>query len=257
MLLQLARDLFDFCYPPQCASCDGPPDSPYGGRIMLCSTCETGLRRIEAVAACGRCGLPLAEPEAPCPFCMGRGRFRYKQVLRLAPFREPLKHLIHQMKYQRQWHLANGLAERLGQKRPVLDLLASADCLLPVPLHRLRQTGRGYNQAELIADALARRARKAAGRRLAVIRPVVRLVHTETQTNLHSPGKRAANLRHAFGLVDARRVRGRHIVVVDDVLTTGATLKALARALRPAKPASLSVIVLAVVDPRAMKQIEP
>jgi len=221
---------------------------------MLCGGCDADLCRIESCAACWHCGLPLAEPDAPCPYCQGKGRSPYKHVLRLAPFREPLKHLIHQLKYKRQWHLAEGLARRLAGKRPVLDLLASADCLLPVPLHRLRQTGRGYNQAELIALALSRRAGKAVGKRLPIVRPVVRLIHTDTQTHLHSPGKRAANLRHAFGLVNARLVRGKHVVVVDDVLTSGATLKALARALRPAKPASLNAIVLAVADPREMKR---
>jgi ComF family protein len=249
MLAQLARDMFDFCYPPRCAACEAAAEQKHSG-VMLCGQCESALRRIEAVAACGRCGLPLAEPEAPCPFCLGKGRYPYQQVLRLAPFREPLKHLVHQLKYRRQWHLGEALAGRLGEKRPVLELLASADCLLPVPLHRLRQTGRGYNQAELVARALARRARQAAGRRLPIVRPVVRLVHTDTQTHLHSPRKRVANLRHAFGLIDARLVRDKHVVVVDDVLTSGATLKALARALRPAKPASISAIVLAVVDPK-------
>ena len=134
-----------------------------------------------------------------CPWCLGKGRRPYRHVLRLAPYREPLRGLIHRMKYQRQWRLAEELGHRLGRKRAVLDLLARADCLLPVPLHRLRQTGRGYNQAQMIAAALSRQARQAAGRRVPVVHPLVRLVHTDTQTHIHSPHKREENLAGRSG----------------------------------------------------------
>ena len=80
--------------------------------------------------------------------------------------------------------------------------------------------------------------------------PLVRLRHTETQTHLHSAAQRTQNLRDAFGLVRPSAVRGQHVIVIDDVRTTGATMHALARALRPAKPASVSAIVVAVADPK-------
>jgi len=92
--------------------------------------------------------------------------------------------------------------------------------------------------------------RRAARVRLPVARPVIRMRNSESQTNMTSAQQREDNMRDAFALLSPRGVRGKHVVVVDDVMTTGATLKAFARALRPAKPASLCAIVLAVADPK-------
>ena len=122
--------------------------------------------------------------------------------------------------------------------------MPESDVVVPVPLHRLRQIGRGYNQAEVVARRLASRCRKK------LARPVVRLRNTESQTNMPSATQREQNMRDAFALLEDRHVRGKHVVVVDDVMTTGATLRAVAQALRPARPASLCAVVLAVADPK-------
>ena len=187
--------------------------------------------------------MPLADPEDPCPYCLGKGMRPFDRIARLGVFRDPIKHLIHRLKYHRRWPLAEYCAGRLREREPVKQLLADADCLVPVPLHRLRQISRGYNQADVLARALA-------SRPLRVVRPLVRLRHTETQTHLHSRAHREANLRDVFGLIDPAAVRGKRVVVVDDVLTTGATLRAVGRALRPARPASLCAIVIAIADPK-------
>lgn len=234
----------DFCYPGRCGSCDARAD----GLAMLCPACDAELVKLASAPGCTWCGKPVPEVGFPCPHCLGDGIAHYDRVLRLAVFADPLKHLIHRMKYHRQWGLGEALADRLlGQER-VNALLAETDILVPVPLHRLRQVVRGYSQSEVIARRLARRARSDGVIRVA--HPVVRLRHTESQTVLTSAAQREENMRDAFGPVDEKCVRGKHVVVVDDVMTTGATLRAVARALRPAKPASLSALVLAVADPK-------
>jgi ComF family protein len=239
-LPSLVRDVLDFCYPGRCACCGADT----AGGAQLCTDCDADLRKLESAAGCSWCGKPLMETGAPCPYCLGEGIPHFDRVIRLGVFEEPLKHLIHQMKYHNRWGLGEVLADRLLGQEKAKALLTETEVIVAVPLHRLRQISRGYNQAEVIGKRLAR------GRGLRLARPVVRLRHTESQTNLTSAAKREENLRDAFGLVNPKPVRGKHVIVVDDVMTTGATLKAVARALRVARPASLSAVVLAVADPK-------
>ena len=240
MLLRLLRDVIDFCYPGICAACR----QPCAADSFACESCLGELFLLEQHAACELCGMPLAMHGAPCPFCVGDGVRNYERILRLGTFDDPLKNLIHQMKYSGRWTLAERLADRLLRQPRIEQCLAGADLLVPVPLHRLRQFGRGYNQAAVIARYLSSKTQ------VALAGPLVRVRNTETQTHLHSRAKRVANLRNAFRLRHPASIAGKHVVVIDDVMTTGATLQAVARTLRPAKPASLTAVVLAVADPR-------
>jgi ComF family protein len=236
----LLASVMDFCYPGACANCQAHAQ----GSAALCDACTTDLLAQETAPACDRCGMPLPQHDAPCPHCKGKGLHPFERVLRLGVFEDPLKHLIHQAKYHHRWPLAEFLAERLSAQELVKGLLTETDVLVAVPLHALRHVKRGYNQAEVLARRLAKL------NHLKLVKPAVRLVNTETQTHLHSHAKREENLRDAFGLVKPRRIRGKHVVLVDDVMTTGATLKSFARCLADAEPASLSAIVVAVADPK-------
>ena len=238
-LKEITRHVIDFCYPGVCASCNGASE----GRCPLCEPCDSDLHALEIAPSCEKCGMPLAQDEAPCAYCTGSGVHPFKRIARLGIFVDPLKHLIHQLKYHRRWNLAEFFADRLLEQEKVRQILESADCIVPVPLHLLRQVARGYNQADVIAR------RVAAVQKIRLANPVSRLKRTETQTHL-SHTKRIENMRDAFGLRDPAAVHDKHVVVIDDVMTTGATLQAIGRSIKQGQPASISAIVIAVADPK-------
>lgn len=239
MVKSLLKDLTDFCYPHACSVCDAE-----ARRWPLCEDCDAKLMALEEHPYCPLCAMPLASHGAPCPHCMGHGVRPYEQIARLGNYDDPIRQLIHALKFHRAWAVGEFLAERLFEHAHTKQLLADADLIIPVPLHPLRQMTRGYNQAQIIATRLA----KLAGKRIGS--PIVRLVATEAQTSVQSRTQRIANLWNAFGLLHPRRVTMKRIVVIDDVRTTAATLQAVGRCLKEAAPASLNVIVIAAADPK-------
>ncbi len=237
--LQVISDVMRFCYPGVCACCNEASEASWA----ICENCGDELHALESAPACERCAAPTASAGAPCARCLGKGIYPFDKILRLGNFTDPLKAFIHQIKYHQRWPLAENLADRLLAQERVKGLLMETQCLVAVPLHRWRQVWRGYNQSEVIASRLGKRC----GIRLA--HPIVRLRSTETQTHF-ARSRREENVRHAFGLSAGRAIRHKHVVVIDDVMTSGATLQEVGRTLLEASPASLCAIVLAVADPK-------
>ena len=146
----------------------------------------------------------------------------------VGPFEDVLRDVVHGLKFQGRRTLATRLGPLLREAAG--DLLDDADAVVPVPLHPWRQWRRGYNQADLLAATLGRPVWQVLRRR--------RATPPQTALDRHA---RQANVRHAFalggwmpGAADRarRQIDGRTLVLVDDVLTTGATLDACARVLR-------------------------
>ena len=240
MLLAAAHRLLDLCFPRTCPGCNAGHERSG----LFCGGCERLMQDLETMPECGQCGRPVAMPGAPCPVCRGRGLRPFARVLSLGVFREPLRPVVHAIKYAGRWPLAEAMADRLVDAKDVGTWLDGADALVPVPLHSRRQVARGFNQADVIARRLGKRCG------VPVVTPVARVRDTATQADLRAMNQRADNLRGAFAVTDAAAIRGRRLVVVDDVSTTGATLSSLGKALRAARPAELSAIVLCVADPR-------
>jgi ComF family protein len=240
LLTSALKAALDFCFPSSCAACR----TPCAESVSLCDACDAKLHKLTAAPLCPACSHPLAYPDAPCPRCRGEGLPSLRRLIALGLYDEPLSNLIQSIKYHRAWEWADALADLLIAHRPVAELKRDGALLIPVPLHPYRRFTRGYNQAELLAHRLSRKLhlpRSAA---------LLRVRNTPSQTFLHSRAKRAENLKDAFALDAARAVRNRHVILVDDVTTTGATLRAAATALRDGRPKSISACVLAIADPK-------
>ena len=214
------------------------------GKPPLCDGCLADLARLQSDAGCEWCGYPLIELDDPCPRCDGKGMTPLDRVGRLAVFHDPIRGMVHRMKYSKAWPLAEFLADRLVDHEPVKALLTETDRFVPIPLHPVRQLQRGYNQANVIARRLGARCD------VHVIEPLIRVRRTEMQTTMHAQQQRLDNLRGAFGLLDGSEVAGKHVTLVDDVMTSGSTLRVAARPLAEAKPARVSALVIAVADPK-------
>ncbi len=234
-LTDLGRGLLQLVLPGLCHACG---TSLPVGQGAFCAACRTALTT-DPHTTCPRCAGtvgPYTHLENGCPACR-TSSFHFESVLRLGPYEGLLRDAILYMKHSS----GEGLAERLGElwaEHASARLEAvGAGVVLPVPLHWRRRWGRGYNQSETLARALAARLHVPCQPR-----GLRRIRHTPKQTH-QTPAARSANVQGAF------RARGRFahqtVLLVDDVLTTGSTASEAARALRDAGAARVVVAVLA------------
>jgi len=203
---------------------------PWRERIAsCCGSCWDSLPRIHSTQ-CRSCALPLPEGEL-CLNC-ARDPIPVAWTSAWGHYRGSLERLLHAFKFQRHDFFDAPLAELLHESLRDSDF----DVIVPVPMHRSKLRRRGYNQAELLARALARRVRVQCEPLLAT------RVARKTQSLL-GRGERRANVHDAF--LASRRVAGRSVLIVDDVCTTGQTIRACADALLAAKAARVCAVAVA------------
>ena len=224
----LLRKLLHVIFPTKCACCQECLwDDPVP---FFCHRCWKMLKPISG-PVCPRCGRSFSSPVAlqhspthQCGACRKRP-LALTQVWSLFPYQPPLKEAITLFKYRGKMSLANPLARALIKALPVLPAL---DGIIPVPLHPDRLREREYNQSLLLADRL--------GRQMGIplfLTCLLRIRPTTPQTVL-SKKERLTNLRGAFSVTRPARIKGKRILLVDDVFTTGTTLHECAKTLRRA-----------------------
>ncbi|WP_338742575.1 ComF family protein [Pseudomonas sp. KK18] len=214
-------------------------DESSGTADPVCSACETELPWL--MEHCEVCALPLPATGLVCGQCLKQPA-AFKQVVAPWTYSFPIDSLISRFKHQARWPLGHLLAHLLGQflqHRYEDAALARPDCLLPVPLARKRLRERGFNQAAMLARWLNEDLNIPWDEHL-----LSRPRETVAQQDLDAR-TRKRNLHQAFALADDAQVKGRHLALIDDVLTTGATASSLARLLMDAGARQVDVYCLA------------
>lgn len=236
------QPLLDLVLPPRCPAC----------RIIVtedrrfCLACWQQLQFITA-PLCARCGTPFEHdlgPAAECAPCLADPP-RFTAARAALVYGGPARAVLLALKHGDRLHLAPVMAGHMARAAP--DWLGPDAVLVPVPLHWRRLWRRGFNQSALLAQEIARQT----GARLA-IDALQRVRPTATSQGL-GRAARARNVRGAFKIRDRNPISGSNVVLVDDVLTTGATAEACARLLRRAGAARVDVLTFA----RVVRDVTP
>ena len=232
--MSLIKDIINFILPPRCMMCGKVLDVDKG----LCDDCISQIEFLNQ-AICYRCGHPLLDIDKKdskkliCGNCLKFKKNMPFRMLRSAYVYDDFsKKLILDFKFYDKTDLASLLAKMLyvaGQ-----DILAEGvDVIIPVPLHYTRLLKRRYNQSSLLAKELGKLTKIKVDYKTLVKRRI-------TKAQVDCDGKeRLTNVKNAFYVKDIDKIKGKRVLLIDDVLTTGSTLNECARALRQAKPKSI------------------
>lgn len=231
-LLSFLRMAVDFALPPRCSGCGAI--TAEGG--LFCPACWPELDFL--TGGCVSCGLPLPATEAEtCAACLASDG-PLDRIRAAVAYGERARSLVLRLKYGRKIGLAATMA---GYMRRALEELEPQALLVPVPLHRWRLWSRGFNQAQLVAAALTR----LTGRPNDPL--LLQRVKRTPKLKGMSVGERRRAVQGAFALRSGATVKGRHIILVDDVCTSGSTAEACARLLKRKGAASVSLLAWARV----------
>jgi len=237
-VLSTLRLALDFALPPLCPSCREPLEECLG----LCASCWSKLSLIEP-PYCARLGIPFAYDSGPGLLSMEAiaNPPAYDRARAVVRYDDIARKLVHSLKYSDRLDLAPMMGAWMA--RAGRELLIDADILVPVPLHWRRQWARRFNQAAALARAIFARCH------VPVAHGSLKRTRATPQQVGRSKTERADNVEGAFRVPDERKadIAGRRAVLIDDVLTSGATADACARALLRAGAAHVDVLVFARV----------
>lgn len=243
--IEVKDSLLDFVFPPHCVLCnsfissDEAKDDSYP-RNLVCRTCWDSLN-ILPHPFCPLCRSLLDEKLRKCPKCPESLALSLNRSLGV--FDPYYQTLIHHFKYNRKFSIGKNLGRRLGGILKKEEFSKGFDYIIPVPLHPSRKRERGYNQSRILAEEISETVSVPLMEKV-----LIRKKKTEDQTHL-SPEERERNVRGAFVVRTNSALQGKKIILVDDVMTTGATLKECARVIKEAGAREVVGVTLVVVNP--------
>ena len=226
--------ILDLLFPPLCLNCD----SAVGGNQTLCPACWKAIHFI-APPWCAVCGAPFEVPVEPNTVCGECLAFPpdFTRAHSAMVYDDASRRLILSFKHSDRLHPVRAMADWM--RRNGAELWQTADIIIPVPLHRWRLFKRRYNQAALLAQELGKLLNKPVA-----VDALQRIKATASQGHLNREQRRQ-NIAGAFRLAPRTDVKGKTVVLVDDVLTTGATVNACSRVLLKAGATAVYVATLA------------
>ena len=222
------RELLQLILPESCNACGKALE---GDERFFCINCLAMLPLVHDAAGCDN----IAEQRLA-------GRFHFEAAMSYMLFRHgnATQRIVHRIKYYGHERLGVFMGRLMGDTLLASHRFDTIDCIVPVPLHRRRQWHRGFNQSWHLAQGIAQVLNKEV-----VDDAVARVAFTETQTH-KGREERMDNIRNAFAVVRPERLEGRHILLVDDVITTGSTIGECAETILKVADTKISIASLSI-----------
>jgi len=228
LLKEVAHGLVHFFYPRLCEGCNRPL---LGKEDVLCLSCGLELPKTDFHH------MPGNDTEMRLA-----GRVPFIRASSFAYFTNDglLQHLLHGLKYLNKKEIGVYLGKQFGNDLLKTDWVQSIEAIIPVPLHPKKEAARGYNQSVLIGDGMSEVLHIPL-----LAQTLIRTRQTESQTQKNR-AERLENMKDAFLVKDMSTLKGKHVLLIDDVLTTGATLEACALALLQVQDLKLSIATIGI-----------
>ncbi|MBR4931454.1 MAG: ComF family protein [Alphaproteobacteria bacterium] len=235
ILKQTTQTICDFVFPPQCPYCE----KTITREEMLCTEC---FKKIPFITGpkCYRCGCPLpfaeSEEKLLCPKCL-TSRSVYDLSRSVFEYDSFSRNAILKLKYADRTDLRHFFVEYMC--RAGIDLFDKADIVLPVPLYWTRRLKRKYNQSAILAELIAKKMS---------LTYSPHILHRKRATKAQAgqtKQERLKNVHSAFSIRNADKIKGKHVLLIDDVLTTGATANACAKILKENGAKAVYVLTIA------------